>query len=606
MRISKIAIKNFRSIVEIKETQIQNFQALVGENNAGKSNILAAIDVFTSAGSGGVTESDFYDKAKPVEIKCYFSDLSAEENKVWKKYLKKGELELIKVLELVLDERTGKSKIETEFHGFESEPKLVHLSLAKLEEAKVKDWTALVTENGLPNYFLKDGKATKTTYQKGLEQYLQENDVEFDVSTQSESHALGLKSNVAARLPKIFILPAITSFKDETDTRRSNTIFNRLMAEITERILKVDPKYKKLEEAVAQLSSLFNGSNVLNTDANVTVESTRFSKLDEVEEVMTDLLKTLMPTVSKLKLIATIDGVENLLRQSLEVRVDDGLSSDVFSKGHGLQRCIIFSLLQALIKSTRGQLVSESKNTNNDSIILLIEEPELYIHAQLRGLFFDALETFSESDQVIFTTHSSDFIDISNFFNIAVVKKDSLLTGTKIHSPDFSITLSDKEKFKKLTKVNPYLNEILFSKKVLLVEGPEDKTALVQGLMELNVIKKRVEEIGFSIVVASGKQSIPDIVRVLNAFSISYIVLHDTDIHSKNVNEHEMHKKDNDKISKLISVNGRLILLEPKLEMLLKRESHFKDQFEVVSFLSDPKNHTPEFQAVLNDMLKVT
>jgi predicted ATPase len=60
MKLIEISIKNYRPIVFIESARISSFQALIGENNAGKPNVLDAADVFLSARAGGIQESDFY------------------------------------------------------------------------------------------------------------------------------------------------------------------------------------------------------------------------------------------------------------------------------------------------------------------------------------------------------------------------------------------------------------------------------------------------------------------------------------------------------------------------------------------------------------------
>lgn len=574
-------------------------QALVGENNCGKSNILSAIDAFLSAGSGGVTEDNFFDKSKPIEIKCVFSDLNKDELKIWKKYLTNQGLTLIKVFTLTEDEKTQKKKIETEFHGFSSEPTLPHLSLQKIEAAGAKtDWTKLVSDNSLPAYFLNGDKATKASYTKGLERYLLENEVSYDTQTQTETHALGLKSNVIANLPKVFTLPAITNYKDETDSRKTNSIFNRLMAEITQRILKTDPKYVKLEEAITTITQLFNPSDA------ATPEPIRFEKLDKIEIAITQIIKQLMPAVESIKIMTAAEEIKSVLTGSIEVHVNDGVSTEVIAKGHGLQRCLIFSMLQALIKSENGNLLDPPASAERKSILLIIEEPELYIHSQLRRLFFDTLEEFSKTDQVIFSTHSSDFIDISNFYDICIVKKESVETGTKILTAKPNVKLTDEKKFKILTKINPSLNEVLFSKKIILVEGPEDKTAVVQCLIGLGKIKKRAEEIGFSIIECGGKKSIPDVQRILTAFDLPYRILHDLDIiEGQEDSVKKNHEADNSKIKELIG-NNKIINFDPKLESILNRSQHFSNQYDALTFLMDTANHTEAFKTTISSLIE--
>jgi len=64
MKLKELTIKNFRSIKEIEVFKPSSMQALLGENNVGKSNILTSIDTFLSARSGGVKPENFNDISK--------------------------------------------------------------------------------------------------------------------------------------------------------------------------------------------------------------------------------------------------------------------------------------------------------------------------------------------------------------------------------------------------------------------------------------------------------------------------------------------------------------------------------------------------------------
>lgn len=81
MKIKKITIKNFRSIVEC-DFEFKDLLALVGENNSGKSNIIDAIEMVLSKNKVN-NEFDFYDKSKPIEIEIIFHKLTNfEKNKI--------------------------------------------------------------------------------------------------------------------------------------------------------------------------------------------------------------------------------------------------------------------------------------------------------------------------------------------------------------------------------------------------------------------------------------------------------------------------------------------------------------------------------------------
>jgi len=59
MKLINMHIKNFRSIIDSGQFRLESLQSLVGENNAGKSNILYAIQLFLTTGASGIGDSDF-------------------------------------------------------------------------------------------------------------------------------------------------------------------------------------------------------------------------------------------------------------------------------------------------------------------------------------------------------------------------------------------------------------------------------------------------------------------------------------------------------------------------------------------------------------------
>ena len=77
MRIKKIIIENFKSIDHLEITDLSNLNIFIGKNDAGKSNILDAIDIIFNA-----------------DLQTHFPELVLEEkNLIAKRY--KGDLSLI-------------------------------------------------------------------------------------------------------------------------------------------------------------------------------------------------------------------------------------------------------------------------------------------------------------------------------------------------------------------------------------------------------------------------------------------------------------------------------------------------------------------------------
>lgn len=597
MRITKLRVQNLRSVRDSTEFEVKSLFALVGENNTGKSNLLRAIEVLVSVGAARLSRSDFYDPAKPIVIKGVFGDLSPRDRQRWRPYLVGDSLTLEKQIVLTVDDRTGKDKLEAEFHGYQAEPKDWFLSLTKIQE-KLGDrpkWADVAREAGLPPYFLEDGKATKASFAKAVARFLAENDVEYDAPDVSATHALGLQSNVVAAMPKVYLLPAITDYSDEIDRRSSTSTFRRLMAALSERLLQLDPRFIELQAAVATIRALLN-------PPTAAAPAARIESLAAVENKVAELLKRVMPSVQSVSLSVEVEEVKELFAAGVSLSVNDGITTDVLAKGHGLQRCVVFTLLQTLILNERNQLVAAADpHQDTDSILLLVEEPELYIHPQLSKLFFDVLASFALTDQVIYTTHSPVFVDAYEAERVAIVSKPDVATGTTLRSCDHTAFdgLDDRRLFQGFTRMNAAMNELFFAKRVMLVEGPEDVIAVIATLKALGRISQRPEELEWTVVACGGKEAIPFFQRVLNAFSIPYRVIHDIDIRAGMHPDAEAnHRRTNDSIESLC--RGAQIFRYPiKLEESLGLAKHFQDQYSAHVYFSDPARITPAVQELV-------
>lgn len=602
MRISRLAVQNLRSIADSGEFDVHPIFGMVGENNSGKSNLLRAVDVLVSAGAGRLARDDFKDPSAPIVIKGTFDSLTESEKRRWKSYLVEGRLILEKHVVIATDERTGKDKVSAEFHGYRAEPTATHLSLKKIAEqyGDRPRWIEIVKSAGLPDYFLADGKCTKADFTKGLERYLAENEVEYDPPDLSATQALGLQSNVVASLPSVYLLPAITDYSDEIDRRSSTSTFRRLMGDLSERILQRDPRFVELQRALETIRGLLN-----RVDASDVPQ--RIESLGVVENKIAELLRRVMPSVKGVSLAVEVQNLADLFSAGVSLAVDDGVKTDVLAKGHGLQRCIVFTLLHTLILNERNQLVSDGTPVPIERpIILLIEEPELYIHPQLGKLFFDVMRQFSKTDQVIYSTHSPLFVDAYESEQVALVSKPTVEEGTKVRTCDRTAFdgLTERKVFQGLAKLNPAINELFFARRVLLVEGPEDLIAVTAVLQKLGRVTQRVEEIEWSVIPCGGKQSIPFFQRVLNAFGIPYSVLHDSDIEDGMADDKRNTTiKENETIKTL--AGDRPVHVYPiKLERSLGRAEHFRDQYDAHCYFLEPSNISSEVERIVGEVFR--
>jgi predicted ATP-dependent endonuclease of OLD family len=596
MHLSKITIRNYRSIDEIVDVRIEQFQGIVGENNAGKSNILKAVGAFLQAGAGGVTQSDFRDPTKPIVIEVCFDNLSSSEYSRIKQYLISGQLRLIKEISMSEDEKTNKNKVVSEYHGYKAEPIAWWLSLGKIEEklgARPR-WREIAEENGILEYVTDaNGNVNKTSYKKGIERYIQDNpEIEFETPTLGETQALGLQTALLSNLPKFYLLPAITDYSDEIDKRSSNTFFRRLMAELSDQLLSADPRFQEVKDALSKIDALLNPK----TDS----ELPRLPGLGKTEAELKTLIAEMMPSVRSVNLQVNIGDVGEIFSRGVSLSIDDGVDTDVLEKGHGLQRSVVFSLLRRLID------FDVARNTGtNQSIILGIEEPELYIHPHTQRLIYNVIKKFSErkdelgvaQSQVVYTTHSPAFIDIAEYERIAVAQKGSVEEGTRIFQTGSGVLGSADERatFKLLTSFSLVHNYAFFAKHVVVVEGPQDEIAFIATLRKLEYVNELPEEIGIEVLVTNGKQDIPKFLKVLNAFEIPYSLLLEMDGKGEEA-------RDNAQLIQLAEDNI-VSKIPDNLETLVGAHTHFKDIFYAKTFFGAPESVNEDAQRVFGALV---
>ena len=596
MRLARLNINNFRSIKNIDDLRIESLQGFVGENNAGKSNILRAIGCFLTAGSGGMTPDDFNNPEQQATIEAEFDGLSNSERKRLRTYLIGDRLILQKRLSISQDYRRGKTKVTSEYHGYRAEPRDWWLSTEKIveKEGYRPKWGEIATQHDILDYVEgNDGKVNKASYQTGLTRLLLErDDIEFDEPKIGQTQALGIQQNLLASLPEFYLLPAITDYSDEIDRRSSTTVFRRLMADLADRILRADPRYCEIESTLTKLRQLLN-------PALAGEEPQRLDALSSVEFTLRNTIKRLMPSVEGVQLAVEVEESKEIFSKGVTIKVDDGVLTDVLAKGHGMQRSIVFALLQMLMKSGRQQ--EEAR-----PIILGIEEPELYIHPHAQRLIYRVLKEFaglvdkthdeSGSDQVIYTTHSPAFVDISRYERIGVVRKESSI-GTTIKQCAVGVLGSVEERngFKLLTSFGLKHNELFFARDCIIVEGPEDEIGVIATCRKLGIFVDLPDEIGLSIVVADGKGDIPKFQKVLNAFDFNYGVLLELD-----------GKPETDRQTSPIleNLNGnRVAKIANRLEDALEVGRHFDDQCQAKKFFSEPSNINEAMENIVYSLI---
>jgi hypothetical protein len=156
-------------------------------------------------------------------------------------------------------------------------------------------------------------------------------------------------------------------------------------------------------------------------------------------------------------------------------------------------------------------------------LVLLIEEPELYLRPQAQRYLYRLLRRFSDAgNQVIYSTHSPSFLNVARLEELALVQRHPY-SGTSIIQPQ-AITPDDD--FRVLSEFDAERSELFLARAALLVEGQTEKLAFP---FVFDALGHDPDREGISIVACGGKSNIPLFARVCRAARVPFIAVYDRD-----------------------------------------------------------------------------
>jgi putative ATP-dependent endonuclease of the OLD family len=156
-------------------------------------------------------------------------------------------------------------------------------------------------------------------------------------------------------------------------------------------------------------------------------------------------------------------------------------------------------------------------------VVLLIEEPELYLRPQAQRYLYRLLRSLAGlGNQVFYSTHAPAFLNVARLEELALVEHRGR-RGTTIVQP---APLPADERFRALSEFDAERSELFLSRAALLVEGRTEKLVFPFVFRALGIDPDRE---AISIVECGGKPTIPIVARVCNAAGIPFVVVHDRD-----------------------------------------------------------------------------
>jgi len=458
---------------------------LIGENNSGKSSVLQALSLFFSGTK--LTDTDFFDKSKPIRIALTFeaighadlARLADEHRSRVSGIVKNGRLVLVRRYDT-----TGKSSLLYSTLT-PQDPRFSAESIATLVKGQRAGQAFVQKVVGVfPEL---DGIIDATMNQDAVKRHIQDLADSWPDNKKvvvDQDLPTGIDKSIAPMLPEPIYIPAVKDFADDIKTTES-TPFGKILSIL---LRAVEPKLPDARELFEELNAKLN--RVEQPDGTVVDE-----RLDEVKLIESTVERFVRESFANVSLRITIPPPElKAVLSSARIYANDGVDGLIDSKGDGLRRAIVFSILRSYVElkaklapiATQVEEQAEAPEPAQQlapappSYLLLFEEPELFLHPKGQHILFDSLRVFAKEHHVLVTTHSPMFFGpgvTETFIKLRKVSDPSVATKpfTKVQPVDLS-DIAAKDQFQIICFENN--SAAFFAETVVLVEGDSDYLVL--------------------------------------------------------------------------------------------------------------------------------
>jgi putative ATP-dependent endonuclease of OLD family len=504
MRISRVQIEGFRSI-ESLEVKLDGFTALIGANGSGKSAVLHALSWFFTGTK--VDEFDFRrcddgTIADSFAVTVTIIDLVEPARTLWSKYIRNDTLELRRTAHMgTTDQLSGHSKQGPDFHAVRIEtdtaerrrrynelralyPALPPANAKAAIESALDDWEAEATNAGLL--------------------------VEMPDSDLSNAFGFNGK-NLLQDLIQFVLVPASTRLEDNVDPAGKGGAIDRLLGAVVK--LAADEEIRSWAKAHDEDMS------ELGASISAAVETASKTQMKDTNHYLSEM-------ISGAEISLSAVAAPPKIQPQIDVMASfkfDGPPMPISRQGHGVQRSVMMSTLQA---------VAHGASVGGTPVLLAIEEPELYQHPARSVALAKALKRLTKAGvwQAVVATHSPSFIGTEG---AASLRRFSKTKGV-VEVVDGSIEAFAAIANRSSEHISKHLETLLpgelanafFADRVLLVEGVCDQIVIGKVLEQAGL---EIDANNWAIVSCEGKQNIPIAAAILIALKIDVRVVFDAD-----------------------------------------------------------------------------
>lgn len=273
----------------------------------------------------------------------------------------------------------------------------------------------------------------------------------------------GIDNALNVLFPDPIHIGAMENAEEDVSKSKAGTTIGKLLGEIIEPI---ENQYG------ANVRNILDGlRNLLDADG-----INRAPELTQFDTDVNQKIDTFFPDVNIKLHIPTPELKEVFNKGTIKVYEPQSPNGrDISSLGHGAQRSIQMALVRHLAELKRAA------QNHHTTTLLLIDEPELYLHPQAIEIIRDALKILSgQGYQVIFSTHSAMMVTHDDVANAILIRKNQPQGTYRRRTLKAAIPIVAQDAPSQLQLMFSLSNStnILFSERVILTEGKTEQRIL--------------------------------------------------------------------------------------------------------------------------------